>query len=137
MKKRDFFKRLLGITAAAVVAPKALLADETPKEVLVGDSITQTRTRYFPQAGDYVEGVIYCGSSVAEVNCENNYLRVGDVIRIERNGSFVGPACFVTFTGKDKNSNLTRVRFMSAKYGELSVEKLDFLVVLATAYPEK
>jgi hypothetical protein len=28
MKKRDFFKRLLGITAAAVVAPKALLAEE-------------------------------------------------------------------------------------------------------------
>ena len=52
MKKRDFFKRLLGITAAAVVAPKALLADETPKEVLVGDSITQTRTRYFPQVGE-------------------------------------------------------------------------------------
>lgn len=46
MKKREFFKRLLGITAAAVVAPKVLLAEETPKEVVVGDSTWEHKSSY-------------------------------------------------------------------------------------------
>lgn len=151
MKKREFFKRLLGITAAAVVAPKVLLAEETPKEVVVGDS-RSFNGLYEPstlttgsgntdervsQITDYsrVLDVKSCNGSSAEVYCNNNLPKVGDVIDVWRDGKIIGLFSMVTqFVEFPKGEIM--IRLSCAKRGELDVKKGDFLVRKANAYAE-
>lgn len=149
MKKREFFKRLLGITAAAVVAPKALLAEE---EVLPVDKasvksyvssidfIDQREVAKYshrPMIGEYVEDVISCNESTAEVFCKTSFLRMRDVIKIQRDGNQIGSFSMVTGFSKLPGEDMYRVRFRSATQRDFDVKKGDFLELLANSYPEK
>lgn len=94
MKKREFFKRLLGITAAAVVAPKVLLAEETPKEVVVGDSRSfnglyepstlTTGSVNTDKDGTIVE-IVYHESIEACAIVLGQKIRVGDIVLLRKN----------------------------------------------------
>lgn len=151
MKKREFFKRLLGITAAAVVAPKVLLAEETPKEVVVGDSLSfnglyepstlttgsgNTDERELFRRGDYVQEVISCDGSIAEVYCDSNLLRVGDIVEVWRTPRTVSGIHIVTSVSNLPGEKFIRMKIVTAKRGDLDVKRGDFLVVKANAYAE-
>lgn len=146
MKKREFFKRLLGITAAAVVAPKVLLAEEEPKKVVVGDSrsfgeipkpnpVTKSYGNYGNDGG-YVEDVISCSGGTAEVFCKTPSLRLGDFIEIKRNGQNIGLGSMVIGFSKMPGEEMFRVRFRSAYPKELDVKSGDFLAIQFSAYAE-
>ena len=146
MKKREFLKRLLGITSAAVVAPKVLLAEEEPKKVVVGDSrsfgeipkpnpVTKSYGNYGNDGG-YVEDVISCSGTTAEVFCKTPSLRLGDCITIKREGKPIGTVCMVTGFSKFPGEDMYRVRFRSAFPKDLDVKKDDFLEIKANAYAE-
>ena len=147
MKKREFFKRLLGITAAAVVAPKVLLAEEEPiavdpksmKSYVSSIDFLDQREALpsFPnRMGNNVEEVISCNESVAEVYCKTPALRVGDGITIKRNGKPIGTVCMVTGFSKFPGEDMYRVRFRSAYPKDLDVKKGDFLAIQFSAYAE-
>lgn len=147
MKKREFFKRLLGITAAAVVAPKVLLAEEEPlavdpksmKSYVSSIDFLDQREELpsFPnRMGSNVEEVISCNESVAEVYCKTPVLRLGDCITIRRGGKPIGTVSMVTGFSKFPGEDMYRVRFRSAFPKDLDVKKGDFLEIKANAYAE-
>jgi len=147
MKKREFFKRLLGITAAAMVAPKVLLAEEEPLAVdpksmkSYGSSIDFLDQREalpsFPnRMGSNVEDVISCSGTTAEVFCKTPSLRLGDCITIQRNGQTIGLVSVVIGFSKFPGEDMYRVRFRSAFPKDLDVKKDDFLEIKANAYAE-
>ena len=149
MKRADFFKRLLGITAAAVVAPKALLAEEealpvdkdsVKSYVSSIDFIDQREVAKYshrPMIGEYVEDVISCNESTAEVFCKTSFLRMLDVIQIERGDKPIGTEIVIMGFSKLPGEDMYRVRLRSMYPKGLDVQKGDFLVVLSNAYAEK
>lgn len=149
MKKREFFKRLLGITAASVVAPKALLAEEETlpvdkdsvksyvSSIDLIDEREVAKYSHRPIPRDCVEEVISCNENSAEVYCKTPFLRMRDVMQIERNGKPIGTYNVVTGFSKLPGEEMYRVRFISAYTKGLDVKKGDFLVSVASAYAEK
>lgn len=127
MKKREFLKRLLGVTAAAVVAPKVLLAEEEPTKVDKREIIY----------GVCVEEVISCGDGSAEVFCNSTFLRLRDLIEVRRDGKTVGLFSMVIGFSKMPGEKMYRVRLRSVQSQYLDVKKGDFLAVKSNAYAEK
>ena len=56
MKKREFFKRLLGVGVAAVVAPEVLLAEEKRSKPVVSGTIMQQSIGLFEPSSVTVFG---------------------------------------------------------------------------------
>lgn len=141
MKKREFFKRLLGITAAAVVAPKVLLAEEEPKKVIVGDSTF--RWWWSHKVGDRmigvdcVEEVISCNGETAEVYCKTPFLMAGSIISIERDGVNIDGRYLVIRLLRLSEEEMYRVSIRQTSHRDIDVRKGDFLVVKYNAYAEK
>lgn len=79
MKKREFFKRLFGVGVAAIVAPKALLAEETPQEVVVGDSTTVKR---YVSSIEFLDKREIKMTPPLTIQEKVNQLRVGDIVRL-------------------------------------------------------
>ena len=150
MKKREFFKRLFGVGVAAIVAPKALLAEETPKEVVVGDSETVKRyvsaidlldKREIKQPFNdraLIEEVVHKENHVAEIICSSDFFRSGDVVEIYRGKHRVGLPLLVTATSiVPAQSNAKKIRIIPAYTSGFDVKKGDILKCISNAYMEK
>ena len=149
MKKREFFKRLLGITAAAVVAPKALLAEEETlpvdkasvksyvssidfidqREVVMGDSIYRGYVA--------VQEVVYHELPQSCFIAYGNKIRTGDVISID--GGLSRVQNVITYANKNHETMgvSQRITVRSIKNKPIYIRKGDYLLVEFSSYKEK
>lgn len=142
MKKREFFKRLLGITAAAVVAPKVLLAEEEAKEVFHSNNQYSIGKRWYDSSekqilptGVRVKEVISCDMSTAIVLSDFSFLRVGDIVNVWREGKNSRDFSMVTAISSMGLGSFS-VRISSAQRGNLDVKEGDILRVMANSFQE-
>ena len=145
MKKREFFKRLLGITAAAVVAPKVLLAEEEPTKVVVGDSVWGHKSSHMVFQrfnGDpccqvidvpYHEllGTEYKSTCVI---VSGDIMLTGSVIYLARNSAVF--TVIKVDKVSESPSNSQKILIEPVEKGMPYIKKGDFLAIKTNAYAE-
>lgn len=142
MKKREFFKRLLGITAAAVVAPKVLLAEEEepvavdPKSmksyVSSIDFLDQREVLDDRMYHGMIRRILSISDHYATLVVSGLYLRSGDFVQIYREGKKIGTVYYVQSVSNFGESQ--NVRILSNTPDKMNIVLNDMVVQFASSY---